>query len=100
MTDKESDATRWQRMEATKPAEGEPHAWIQWKGTNVCMDVYCLCGAHGHIDADFAYKYRCGACKRLYDLAGYVRMVEVPEAEYTQSDRDGCVVEDEELMSS
>lgn len=97
MSDKESYAARWKRMEATKPAEGEPHAWIQWKGTNVCMDVHCSCGAHGHIDADFAYKYRCFACNKLFDVAGYVRLIEVPEAEYTQIDRDGlCVVSDEE----
>jgi hypothetical protein len=33
---------------------GLPHGWIQWKGTNVCMDVYCACGHHSHIDAKFA----------------------------------------------
>jgi len=28
--------------------EGRPHGWVQWKGTDVCMDVHCACG---HIDA-------------------------------------------------
>lgn len=36
-----------------------PHGWIQWKGTSVCMDVHCACGAHGHVDADFAYTLKC-----------------------------------------
>lgn len=22
----------------------QPHGWIQWKGTNVCLDYHCVCG--------------------------------------------------------
>lgn len=22
----------------------KPHGWIQWKGTDVCVDIYCKCG--------------------------------------------------------
>ncbi len=87
---------RWKRQEATKP-EG-PHGWIQWKGTNVCMDVHCSCGAQGHIDAEFAYKYKCAACGTLFDIAGYVRLIPVPESEWTKDDCDGnCVVSDESV---
>lgn len=28
-----------------------PTGFIQWKGTDVCMDVYCKCGYHSHIDS-------------------------------------------------
>ncbi len=52
--------------DATVPEEGEGHAWIQWKGTNVCMDVHCRCGAHGHIDDSFTYFYRCVGCGETF----------------------------------
>lgn len=35
------------------------HGWIQWKGTNVCMDIYCECGYHGHIGDEFVYFVKC-----------------------------------------
>jgi len=41
--------------EADRLVRAGPHAWIQWKGTDVCMDVRCSCGNHGHVDADFAF---------------------------------------------
>jgi hypothetical protein len=31
------------------------HGWIQWKGTDVCMDIHCECGTLSHIDGEFAY---------------------------------------------
>ncbi len=55
-----------------------PFGWIQWKGTAVCMDIHCLCGVLGHIDADFAYHVKCGKCGRTYDVNGHVRLHEMP----------------------
>lgn len=60
-------------------ATGEgPHGWIQWKGTNVCMDVHCACGELTHVDADFAYVIKCGACGRMYGTGMNVVLVEIP----------------------
>lgn len=56
----------------TLPA-GAPHGWIQWKGTDVCMDTYCGCGYHGHIDADFAYWWKCPKCGQVYAVGANVR---------------------------
>ena len=36
-----------------------PYAFIQWKGTNVCMDCFCVCGEDMHIDSSFAYAVMC-----------------------------------------
>lgn len=58
-----------------------PHGWIQWKGTDVCMDVRCSCGASTHVDAEFAYTIRCGACGLLWAVCANVRLVEITEAE-------------------
>lgn len=76
---------------------GEGHAWIQWKGTNVCMDVHCRCGAHGHVDAEFAYFYRCAACGRTFVVGQTVRLYEmVPELEAKTVAAGRCIVTDNE----
>ena len=66
--------------EATKlqePYEGHPHGWVQWKGTDVCMDVYCSCGYHSHVDAWFAYYVQCPNCKKIYQANPHVELIEV-----------------------
>lgn len=54
-----------------------PSAFIQWKGTNVCMDCYCLCGWHFHIDAEFAYAVQCPQCNRRYEMSAVIEMREI-----------------------
>lgn len=61
--------------EADKDVKAGPHAWIQWKGTQVCMDVHCTCGAHTHLDAEFAYSVQCGACGQVWAMCANVRMI-------------------------
>lgn len=61
----------WNRQ--TIPAG--PHGWIQWKGTDVCMDIHCECGVLTHIDASFCYFVTCGACGRRYFVNGHVELV-------------------------
>lgn len=54
-----------------------PYGWVQWKGTDVCMDAYCVCGEQMHIDADFAYHIKCSTCKRVYEVGGHVKLYEI-----------------------
>lgn len=61
-------------LEPTPPV---PHAFIQWKGTNVCADLWCICGAQGHIDDEFMYFVRCIACGRVYRVGCHVTLYEV-----------------------
>jgi len=42
--------------------------FVQWKGTDVCLDFTCECGAGGHFDGEFAYQLRCSACSRVWDM--------------------------------
>lgn len=75
-------------------AQKAPHALIQWKGTQACMDVHCTCGAHIHNDGDFfEYYLECPRCKRLYAVGMVVKLVELPEehAAYARSDRDNLI---------
>lgn len=69
--------------------EGKPHGWVQWKGTNVCMDIYCKCGHHSHIDADFAYHVKCPSCSKVYFCNGHIELIELEE------EPDSCVVMEE-----
>lgn len=57
----------------------KPHGWIQWKGTDVCMDVYCQCGHHFHIDDKFVYYVRCSVCKTVYFCNGHIELIEVKD---------------------
>jgi hypothetical protein len=52
-----------------------PNGWIQWKGTDVCMDVYCACGYHGHVDVDFFYFYECPKCHQKYAVGQTVPLI-------------------------
>ena len=61
------------------PFSSGPWGWIQWKGTEVCADLHCICGTHGHIDQDFAYFVQCEDCKRTYALNGHIQMVPCEE---------------------
>lgn len=63
-------------VKANQDIAASPHGWIQWKGTDVCMDVYCACGAHTHVDAEFTYHIMCSACGKWWHVSPYVRLVE------------------------
>lgn len=49
-----------------------PYVFIQWKGTDVCMDFHCECGAHCHFDGDFAYAVKCPHCETIWEMPAYV----------------------------
>jgi hypothetical protein len=56
---------------------GKPHGWVQWKGTDVCMDIHCICGCHSHFDGDFAYAVKCPECGRSYMCNGHIELIEL-----------------------
>ena len=58
----------------TKVASKLPNATIQWKGTDVCMDIHCSCGTHSHLDAEFAYFVRCPGCGIPYRVGEQVTL--------------------------
>jgi hypothetical protein len=53
--------------------------FIQWKGTDVCMDFYCDCGTDNHYDAEFAYFVRCSGCRRVFRVGTEVTMTETTD---------------------
>lgn len=64
--------TNWAYKETPRPT-----TFLQWKGTEVCMDVYCVCGSQFHIDDYFAYAVQCLKCKRRYEMSTRIEMREM-----------------------
>jgi hypothetical protein len=56
-----------------------PSAWIQWNGTDVCMDWDCVCGAWCHLDGNSAYHIKCPKCGRVYFVNGHIQLIELEE---------------------
>lgn len=61
---------------ANKVIKANAHGWIQFKGTDLCMDVRCKCGERTHIDGMFVYFIKCGNCGAVYELNGHIELIE------------------------
>ena len=59
----------------------DSHGWIQFKGTDLCMDVRCKCGHVSHIDGQFIYVLECCVCGAKYELNGFIQLIERDESE-------------------
>lgn len=75
-------------------ARSAPCGAIQWKGTNVCIDLYCTCGAHSHVDADFFYHFRCHACGACYAVGSVVKLIPLTSEQATYVETRGGFVSD------
>jgi hypothetical protein len=54
----------------------DAETFIQWKGTDVCIDFYCPCDADvggGHFDGFFGYFLRCPNCGAVYEMGTQVK---------------------------
>lgn len=66
--------------------DDEPHAWIQWKGTDACMDIHCSCGSLSHVDGYFAYHVKCPSCGKVFFCNGHIELIEL------EQEPDECLV--------
>ncbi len=69
--------TKDDAWEIQETFEGKPHGWVQWKGTDVCMDVNCKCGEHTHVDGWMAYHVKCLKCGTVYMCNGHIELIEI-----------------------
>lgn len=46
----------------------EPHVFIQYKGTDICLDFNCECGAQPHFDGYFADVLKCPKCGAEWEM--------------------------------
>lgn len=68
---------------------GKPHGWIQWKGTNVCVDLHCVCGEHSHVDGGFAYFFQC-KCGKKYALGQNIQLLELTPEQVAYVENNTC----------
>ena len=61
--------------------ETQAHGWIQWKGTDVCVDIHCECGETSHFDGEFMYVIQCPHCHRKYFANGHIQLIEIDDDE-------------------
>lgn len=66
--------------------DGAPRTFIQWKGTNICVDFECPCGRSAHMDTYFLYAVVCPDCGRRWELDPTLLVREVLEGEECQLD--------------
>lgn len=54
-----------------KPSVDSYHTgnvFLQYKGTDICVDLYCTCGDQFHYDGYFATWLRCPHCRKVWEL--------------------------------
>lgn len=59
-------------------------AFIQWKGTDACLDLHCTCGTDLHFDGDFAYAIRCWKCRAIWEMPTELAVTQVDYADICQ----------------
>jgi hypothetical protein len=62
------------------PNDG-PTGWIQWKNTDACVDLHCVCGTLGHFDGYHMYKVECQDCGRKYVVGQNIKLIELDTPE-------------------
>ena len=68
--------------------------FIQWKGTDVCIDIHCpKCGYHSHFDGDFMYYFECPSCHKLFAMGTSVRLIDLPpeHVAFVKEDRPNVI---------
>jgi len=58
--------------------------FIQWKGTNLCMDFHCPeCETDNHYDGDFMHFIRCSGCFAVFELSTGIDVRKLPPGAMT-----------------
>lgn len=89
MNENELHSETFKLVEDATRIEGS-HGWIQWKGTQVCMDVNCECGARLHFDEEFLYAVGCDNCGSTYAVGAYVKLVKMTDPRHIEFMRGRC----------
>jgi hypothetical protein len=74
----------------------ESGGWIQWKGTEVCIDLHCVCGFDGHLDDSFLYRVHCPRCDRQFLVGQNIKLIEMTPEEIEASVHESHVIQGDE----
>ena len=48
--------------------DNETSVFLQFKNTDICIDLFCDCGESSHYDGDFARFAKCPHCGQIWEL--------------------------------
>ena len=69
-----------------------PEVFLQWKGTDACLDLYCTCGKQFHFDGYFADELTCGNCGQTWELPHMLQPEAIEPSRGFKIVFDGCEV--------
>ena len=73
--------SNYEKVYSRDNPQTDSYGWIQWKGTDVCIDLHCICGNFGHLDGDFFYGWRCSECGQHYAVGQTIKMIPLTSEE-------------------
>lgn len=77
-----SNTEHWQNLQNQDfNTDNISSGWIQWKNTDVCIDLHCICGYHGHFDGAFFYFYQCPKCLTKYCIGQNIKLIPLTKQE-------------------
>ena len=66
----------YERVDSQDHPKVNAYGAIQWKGTEVCIDLECSCGHQWHYDGWFSRSYfRCPKCGAGYAVGRIVKLI-------------------------
>lgn len=80
-----ADEDIFQEIYGPSRNEDDTRSFIQWKGTNACVDLVCpRCNHRAHFDGYFLYAWKCSNCSAYYAMPIYLTPIPiaVEQAEY------------------
>ena len=54
--------------------------FIQWKSTDIMIEVYCPCGGGGYFSGWFMYFIKCTSCGQVYECGTSIELKPIDEA--------------------
>lgn len=73
-----------------------PYTFLQWKGTDICMDFHCECGADCHFDGFFAYCVKCPHCGAIWEMPCHLFPRRADERTYSYHMEHAVVLDSDE----
>ena len=64
-------------MEYVLDQDSKLSGYIQYKGTDICIDLCCECGWNDHYDGYFCYGFTCPKCGQSYTLPDELNFTKV-----------------------
>lgn len=78
MSDKDVQFPSLKKREISFNIDKDSHGWIQWKGTDACIDIHCkICNHMTHIDDSFTYYIQCPYCKTVFEANGFIELIPI-----------------------